>query len=212
MHIDVLIFCDFSSFSVWKRVQDFWPLTKITVFPGNKKVGLNCPTFIRGDPYEPHRPHEKVTFSDHQFGWFWASESCKSLCLASILVRYEVPTRFLNLPPITPIFIGWGKICPPPGPYRTKNGSNRVNLRWSCYQFVLQQNSLILCCRRKFHTHCQVVNPSTPPNNATVGPVLGASVGVAVYDSLLNVSQAGAGYNTQIAVAKSLSEVAPRSF
>ena len=56
------------------------------------------------------------------------------------------------------------------------------------------------------------MNPSTPPNNATVGPVLGASVGVAVYDSLLNVSQAGAGYNTQIAVAKSLSEVAPRSF
>ena len=54
------------------------------------------------------------------------------------------------------------------------------------------------------------MNPSTPPNNATVGPVLGASVGVAVYDSLLNVSQAGAGYNTQIAVAKSLSEVAPR--
>ena len=29
----------------------------------------------------------------------------------------------------------------------------------------------------------------------------------AVYDSLLNVSQAGAGYNTQLGVAMSLSEV-----
>ena len=38
---------------------------KITVFPGTKKVGQICPTFIRGDPYEPHRPREKVTFSDH---------------------------------------------------------------------------------------------------------------------------------------------------
>ena len=27
MHIHVLIFCDFSSFSVWKRVQHFWPQT-----------------------------------------------------------------------------------------------------------------------------------------------------------------------------------------
>ena len=38
---------------------------KITVFPGTTKVGPICPTFIRGDPYEPHRAHEKVTFSDH---------------------------------------------------------------------------------------------------------------------------------------------------
>ena len=38
---------------------------KITVFPGTQKVGPFCPTFIRGDPYEPHRPPEKVTFSDH---------------------------------------------------------------------------------------------------------------------------------------------------
>ena len=38
---------------------------KITVFPGTAKVGPICPTFIRGDPYEPHRAHEKVTFSDH---------------------------------------------------------------------------------------------------------------------------------------------------
>ena len=97
-------------------------LQKITVFPGSTKVGPICPNFIRGDPYEPHRPAEKVTFSDHQFGWFWASESCKSLCLASILVRYEVPTRFLNLPPITPIFIGWWKICPPRVPIEPKTG------------------------------------------------------------------------------------------
>ena len=29
-----------------------------------KKVGLICPIFVRGDPYEPHKPPEKVTFSD----------------------------------------------------------------------------------------------------------------------------------------------------
>ena len=34
--------------------------------------------------------------------------------MASILVRSKVPTQFLNPPPITPIFIGWGQICPPP--------------------------------------------------------------------------------------------------
>ena len=45
-------------------------LQKITVFPGTTKVGPICPTFIRGDPYELHRRPEKVTFSDHQFGWF----------------------------------------------------------------------------------------------------------------------------------------------
>ena len=38
---------------------------KFTVFPGTKKVGPICPTFIRGDPYEPHKPTEKVTFSGH---------------------------------------------------------------------------------------------------------------------------------------------------
>ena len=68
---------------------------------------------------------------------------------------------------------------------------------------------LFCCC--KFHSHSQVVNPSTPPTYATVGPVV-ASVGAAVVDSLLNVSQAGAGYNTQIAPAKSLPEVTPQSF
>ena len=29
-------------------------LQKINVFPGTTKVGPICPTFIRGDPYEPH--------------------------------------------------------------------------------------------------------------------------------------------------------------
>ena len=38
---------------------------KCTVFPAVTKVGPIWPTFIRGDPYEPHRPSEKVTFSDH---------------------------------------------------------------------------------------------------------------------------------------------------
>jgi len=35
---------------------------KFTVFPGKIKVGQKCPIFIRGDPYEPHKPTEKVTF------------------------------------------------------------------------------------------------------------------------------------------------------
>ena len=38
---------------------------KFTVFPGTQKVGPICPTFMRGDPYEPHRLPQKVTFSDH---------------------------------------------------------------------------------------------------------------------------------------------------
>ena len=38
---------------------------KFTVFPGTKKVGPICSDFIRGDPYKPHEPPEKVTFSDH---------------------------------------------------------------------------------------------------------------------------------------------------
>ena len=42
----------------------------VTVFPGKIKVGPICPTFIRGDPNEPHKPPEKVTFTDHQLGWF----------------------------------------------------------------------------------------------------------------------------------------------
>ena len=67
---------------------------KFTVFTGKIKVGPKCPIFIRGDPYEPHKPTEKVTFSYYQLGWFQVSESHKSFCLASISVRYEVPTQF----------------------------------------------------------------------------------------------------------------------
>ena len=34
----------------------------VTVFTGKIKVGPICPTFIRGDPYEPERPSEKSPF------------------------------------------------------------------------------------------------------------------------------------------------------
>ena len=36
---------------------------KYIVFSGKIKVGPKCPTFIRGDPYEPHKPPKKVNFS-----------------------------------------------------------------------------------------------------------------------------------------------------
>ena len=41
---------------------------KITVFPGTKKVGPICPTFIRGDPYEPQRLPEKSIFQTISWG------------------------------------------------------------------------------------------------------------------------------------------------
>ena len=59
------------------------------------------------------------------------SESCKSFCLATMSVRYEVPTQFWNLPPITPIFRGWGQICPPRGFKEPKKPEpNRVKTLW----------------------------------------------------------------------------------
>ena len=64
IRIQVLIFLLFLILSVEEGTTLLTP-KKITVFPGTKKVGQICPTFIRGDPYEPHRPREKVTFSDH---------------------------------------------------------------------------------------------------------------------------------------------------
>ena len=64
MCIHVLFFVTFPHFECERGYNSFDP-KKITVFSGTKKVGPICPTFIRGYPYEPHRPPEKVTFSDH---------------------------------------------------------------------------------------------------------------------------------------------------
>ena len=73
-------------------------------------------------------------------------DSCKSSCLASILVRYEVPTQFLNLPPITSIFRGWGQICPPPSHIRTKiPGTNRVKIH-ICRLVCDQWSDQCDCC------------------------------------------------------------------
>ena len=56
--------------------------------------------------------------------------------MASISVRYVVPTQFLNLAPITPIFRGRGLIWPPhPRGLKEpkKAGPNRVKtFRWLC--------------------------------------------------------------------------------
>ena len=92
------------------------------------KVGPKCPTFIRGDPYEPHKSPQKVTFSYYQLGWFQVSESHKSFCLASISVRYEVPTQFLEPPAHQPHFQRVGANLPPPRVFEEpkKAGSNRV--------------------------------------------------------------------------------------
>ena len=46
------------------RGYNRFDLKKFTVFSGTQKVGPICLTFIRGDPYKPHEPPEKVTFSD----------------------------------------------------------------------------------------------------------------------------------------------------
>ena len=44
MHIHVLIFCDFSSFWVWMRVQQFWP-QRFPSFPWKKKFKSKTPQF-----------------------------------------------------------------------------------------------------------------------------------------------------------------------
>ena len=49
--------------------------------------------------------------SDHKFGWFLVSESCKSFRLTSISVRYEVSTQLE--PPIHKLLL---QICPSPLP------------------------------------------------------------------------------------------------
>ena len=97
---------------MWKKLQKVLLNKKFTVFPEIQKVGPFWQNFIREYPYEPQKTSKNVTFSYHYFGWFQVSESCKTLCLASILVRYKVPTQFWNLPPINTIFMGWGQICP----------------------------------------------------------------------------------------------------
>ena len=103
----------FLTFSVEEVAKSFTQ-KKFTVFPEIQKVGPIWQNFIREYPYEPQKTSKKVTFSDHYFGWFQVSESCKTLCLASILVRYKVPTQFWSLPAINTFFMGWGQICPPP--------------------------------------------------------------------------------------------------
>ena len=114
MHPNMLIFfLLFLTFSVEEVAKSFTQ-KKFTVFPEIQKVGPIWQNFIREYPYDPQKTSKKVTFSDDYFGWFQVSESCKTLCLASILVRYKVPTQFWNLPPLNTIFMDWGQICPPP--------------------------------------------------------------------------------------------------
>ena len=69
-------------------------------FLRNPKKWSKLPNFHKGGPLRAYKPPEKVTFLYNYFGWFLVSESGKSFCLASILVRYEVPTQFWNLLPI----------------------------------------------------------------------------------------------------------------
>ena len=73
-------------------------------------------------------PMKKSPFQTISWGGSGDLKVVNPLVWQSILVKYEVQTQFLNLPPITPIFTEWGQICPPPpGKFRTKNtGLNRV--------------------------------------------------------------------------------------
>ena len=120
----------FLTFSVEEVAKSFTQ-KKFTVFPEIQKVGPIWQNFIREYPYEPQKTSKKVTFSDHYFGWFQVSESCKTLCLASILVRYKVPTQFWNLPPINTIFMDWGQICPPPGSFRYQKTPGWIGLTFT---------------------------------------------------------------------------------
>ena len=64
------------------------------------------------------------------------SESGKSFCLASISVRYEVPTQFWNLPPIIGHFIGGGKFAPP-GKIKFRNRPGIIGLIY-CSKFIFR--------------------------------------------------------------------------
>ena len=55
-HTDFL--CLFLILSVERGYNRFDP-KKITIFSGTTKVGPICPTFIRVDPYESHKPPKK---------------------------------------------------------------------------------------------------------------------------------------------------------
>ena len=64
MVIQVLFFLLFLILSVEEGATLFTS-KKFTVFPGVTKVRPISPNFMRGYPFEPHRPPEKVTYSDH---------------------------------------------------------------------------------------------------------------------------------------------------
>ena len=57
----------FLIFSVEEGATRLTP-KKFTVFTGKIKVGPKCPIFIRGDPYEPHKPPEKSLFKTISWG------------------------------------------------------------------------------------------------------------------------------------------------
>ena len=96
-------------------LQHIWP-HKSSPFSQDKWKMVTFPLRSTGSSTLANRGEYLIDTlkSDHNLGWFQVSESCKSFYLASISVRYDVPTQFWNSPPITPIFKGWGANMTPP--------------------------------------------------------------------------------------------------
>ena len=88
-------------------------ILQINFFKGNKDVG-DFPSFpeMTIECWLKRTANSWQTYLEYILKKHkLTSESCKSLCLASISVRYEDPTQFWHLPPFTPPLqpVGWGK-------------------------------------------------------------------------------------------------------
>ena len=87
-----IFFVTFPNFQYGRGYKTFDSI-KCHRFHRKNKSWSNLPNFHKGGPLRTSEAPRKDAFSDQQLEWFQASESCKSFCLVSILVRSEAATK-----------------------------------------------------------------------------------------------------------------------